>query len=91
MPFTLRGARLVDAITDIPVGDITIDGTHIRAVGAQIIAPSMAIGRVTGGSANTRSSSLTAFGRPTQRDYWLSPGHFAGGPERPRQLFASHS
>ena len=39
MPFTLRGARLVDATTDIPEGDITIDGTHIRAVGTQCIAP----------------------------------------------------
>jgi len=39
MPFTLRGTRLVDATTDIPEGDITIDGTHIRAVGTQFIAP----------------------------------------------------
>ena len=39
MPFTLRGARLVDATTDIPEGDITIDGTHIKAVGTQFIAP----------------------------------------------------
>ena len=33
MRFTLRGARLVDAATDIPGGDITIDGTYIQAVG----------------------------------------------------------
>jgi N-acetylglucosamine-6-phosphate deacetylase len=33
MRFTLRGARLVDATTDIPDGDITIDGTYIQAVG----------------------------------------------------------
>ena len=33
MRFTLRGARLVDATTDIPEGDITIDGTYIHAVG----------------------------------------------------------
>lgn len=39
MPFTLRGTRLVDATTDIPEGDITIDGTHIKAVGTQCIAP----------------------------------------------------
>lgn len=39
MPFTLRGARLVDATTDIAEGDITIDGTHIKAVGTQCIAP----------------------------------------------------
>lgn len=32
MRFTLRGARLVDATTDIPDGDITIDGTYIQAV-----------------------------------------------------------
>src|SRR5581483_99941 len=38
MPFTLRGTRLVDATTDIPAGDITIDGTYIKAVGTQSIA-----------------------------------------------------
>src|SRR5579862_8807101 len=33
MRFTLRGARLVDATTDISGGDITIDGPRIQAVG----------------------------------------------------------
>ena len=33
MRFTIRGARLVDALMDMPVGNITIDGTHIQAVG----------------------------------------------------------
>lgn len=33
MRFTLRGARLVDATTDLPVGDITIDNAQIQAVG----------------------------------------------------------
>jgi N-acetylglucosamine-6-phosphate deacetylase len=33
MRFTLRGARLVDATTDLPIGDITIDNAQIQAVG----------------------------------------------------------
>lgn len=33
MRFTLRGARVVDATLELPSGDITIDGTHISAVG----------------------------------------------------------
>jgi N-acetylglucosamine-6-phosphate deacetylase len=33
MQLTLRGARLVDAAGDRPGGDITIEGTHIQAVG----------------------------------------------------------
>jgi N-acetylglucosamine-6-phosphate deacetylase len=33
MRFTLRGARLVDATTDMSESDITIDGTRIQAVG----------------------------------------------------------
>jgi N-acetylglucosamine-6-phosphate deacetylase len=33
MRFTLRGARLVDATTDLPVGDITIDNAQIQAAG----------------------------------------------------------
>ncbi len=33
MRFTLRGPRLVDATTDLAVGDITIDNTRIEAVG----------------------------------------------------------
>ena len=33
MRFTLRGARLVDATTDLPVGDITVENAHIRAIG----------------------------------------------------------
>lgn len=34
MRFTLRGARLVDATMGLPTGDITIDGTHILAIGS---------------------------------------------------------
>jgi N-acetylglucosamine-6-phosphate deacetylase len=34
MGFTLRGARLVDAFTDLPSGDVTISGTRITARGA---------------------------------------------------------
>ncbi|MFL5690211.1 MAG: amidohydrolase family protein, partial [Ktedonobacteraceae bacterium] len=33
MRFTLRGARLIDATTEIANSDITIDGEHIQAVG----------------------------------------------------------
>lgn len=33
MRFTLRDAHLIDATTDISVGDITIDGTRIEAIG----------------------------------------------------------
>jgi N-acetylglucosamine-6-phosphate deacetylase len=33
MRFTLRGPRLVDATTDIAVGDITIDNARIEAIG----------------------------------------------------------
>lgn len=33
MRFTLRGARLVDAMTDLSESDITIDGARIQAVG----------------------------------------------------------
>lgn len=33
MRFTLRGARIVDATMELPSGDITIDGTHISAIG----------------------------------------------------------
>ncbi|HEX6122667.1 MAG TPA: N-acetylglucosamine-6-phosphate deacetylase, partial [Ktedonobacterales bacterium] len=32
MAFTLRGARLVDAFTDLPSGDLTISGARITAV-----------------------------------------------------------
>ncbi len=38
MRFTLHGAHLVDAISEISGGDITIDGAHIQAVGAGIEA-----------------------------------------------------
>lgn len=34
MRFTLQGARLVDATTDLPESDITIDGAYIEAVGS---------------------------------------------------------
>jgi N-acetylglucosamine-6-phosphate deacetylase len=34
MRFTLRGPRLVDATTDLAVGDITIDNARIEAIGA---------------------------------------------------------
>ena len=33
MRFTLRGAHLIDATTEIADGDITIDGEHIHAIG----------------------------------------------------------
>ncbi len=33
MSFTLRGAHLVDAFSELPASDITIDGTHIQAIG----------------------------------------------------------
>lgn len=33
MRFTLRGARLIDATTEIADSDITIDGEHIQAIG----------------------------------------------------------
>lgn len=39
MSFTLRGVRLVDAMTD-QVGDITIDGERIQAVKASSVTPS---------------------------------------------------
>lgn len=32
MRFTLRGARLIDAVTDLPTGDITVEGDTIAAV-----------------------------------------------------------
>lgn len=34
MRFTLRGARLIDATMGLPGGDITIEGTHILAIGS---------------------------------------------------------
>jgi N-acetylglucosamine-6-phosphate deacetylase len=36
MRFTLRGARLVDATTDLTVGNITIDNAQIQAIGAEL-------------------------------------------------------
>lgn len=39
MRFTLRGAHLVDAVTEIPDTDIAIDGAHIQAVGYSSAAP----------------------------------------------------
>jgi N-acetylglucosamine-6-phosphate deacetylase len=33
MRFTLRGAHLVDVVTEIPAGDITVEGTCIQAIG----------------------------------------------------------
>jgi N-acetylglucosamine-6-phosphate deacetylase len=33
MTFTLRGARLIDAVSDLPAGDITVDGSTIAEVG----------------------------------------------------------
>jgi N-acetylglucosamine-6-phosphate deacetylase len=36
MGFTLRGARLVDASTDLPAGDIIVDGEKIQSVGATL-------------------------------------------------------
>ena len=43
MRFTLRGARLVDATTDLPVGDITIDNAQIQAVGDVHDAPGQVV------------------------------------------------
>jgi N-acetylglucosamine-6-phosphate deacetylase len=43
MHFTLRGARLVDAATDLPVGDITIDNAQIQAVGDAQDAPGLVV------------------------------------------------
>src|SRR5215469_8778911 len=33
MRFTLQGVHLVDALTELPLSDITVDGSHILAVG----------------------------------------------------------
>ncbi len=43
MRFTLHGARLVDATADLPGSHITIDGTHIVAVGALAEPPGQVI------------------------------------------------
>lgn len=39
MRFTLRGARLVDAATEMPDSDITVDGTHIHVLGSSSNPP----------------------------------------------------
>jgi len=43
MSFTLRGAHLVDAFSELPASDITIDGAHIRAIGESPNAPAAGI------------------------------------------------
>src|SRR5262245_25471672 len=43
MRYTLRGAHLIDAVSDLPESDVTIDGAHIAALGRGARRPGLVI------------------------------------------------
>jgi N-acetylglucosamine-6-phosphate deacetylase len=47
MRWTLQGAQLVDANFELPGGDLTVEGSHIRAVGAPSDTPGTVIDATT--------------------------------------------